>query len=78
MGGIPDEELLISELLKKHNSNYETKLIGKWHLGHQKSFHPMLHGFDLWFGAPNCHFHFGNQTGQPNIPVYRNEKMVGR
>ena len=35
------------------------------------------HGFDEWFGAPNCHFKYGKKRG-PNIPVYNNEKMIGR
>jgi N-acetylgalactosamine-6-sulfatase len=77
VGGISDDEVLISELLREE-AGYDTALIGKWHLGHRATFHPMRHGFGEWFGAPNCHFRFGNGSGQPNIPVYRNEKMVGR
>jgi len=76
VGGIPDDEILISELLK--DGNYDTKLIGKWHLGHRAPFHPMRHGFNEWFGAPNCHFHFGNLSAEPNIPVYKNKEMIGR
>ena len=76
VGGVSDYEVLLPELLKRQN--YETKLIGKWHLGHRDPYHPLRHGFDEWFGAPNCHFRFGNGTGEPNIPVYRNNKMVGR
>jgi N-acetylgalactosamine-6-sulfatase len=53
-------------------------LIGKWHLGHRAPFLPLKHGFNKWFGAPDCHFHYGTGTGSPNIPVYRNEKMIGR
>ena len=35
--------------------------------------------FQEWFGAPNCHFKY-NITSRlgPNIPVYKNDKMVGR
>ena len=43
MGGIPDEEILLSEILKK--AGYHTKLIGKWHLGHRPQFHPLKVGF---------------------------------
>lgn len=48
------------------------------HLGHQPQFLPLKHGFDEWFGAPNCHFGPYNNKNIPNIPVYRDDKMVGR
>ncbi|GCC20525.1 hypothetical protein chiPu_0019087 [Chiloscyllium punctatum] len=38
----------------------------------------MKHGFDEWFGAPNCHFGPYNNKDKPNIPVYNNSEMVGR
>ena len=32
-----------------------------------------------WFGAPNCHFKYEVKWRPgPNIPVYRDEEMVGR
>lgn len=48
------------------------------HLGHQPQFLPLKHGFDEWFGAPNCHFGPYNNKNIPNIPVYRDDKMIGR
>ena len=37
------------------------------------------HGFDEWFGAPNCHFKYNLEGNKgPNIPVYNNREMVGR
>ncbi len=45
----PDEET-IAELLKKRD--YATGIFGKWHLGHQPQFSPLLHGFDEYFGLP--------------------------
>ena len=48
------------------------------HLGQQPQFHPLKHGFDEWFGAPNCHFGPFNNKDTPNIPVYRDANMVGR
>ena len=33
--------------------------------------------FQEWFGAPNCHFNYNRRPG-PNIPVYRDSRMVGR
>ena len=62
VGGIPDEELLVSELLLRYSPScltlknlrvtfcskgYRTKLVGKWHLGHQPRYHPLKHGFQV-------------------------------
>ncbi|CAL1547143.1 unnamed protein product [Lymnaea stagnalis] len=76
VGGIPDHEILFPELLQ--TKGYRNKIIGKWHLGQQPQFHPLKHGFDEWFGSPNCHF--GPYDGKtiPNIPVYKDADMVGR
>ncbi|NXY16405.1 GALNS sulfatase, partial [Atrichornis clamosus] len=76
VGGIPDSELLLPELLKK--AGYTNKIIGKWHLGHRPQFHPLKHGFDEWFGSPNCHFGPYDNRELPNIPVYRDWEMIGR
>ena len=48
--GIPSNEITIAEQLKK--VNYKTACIGKWHLGHQKKYLPLQHGFDYYFGIP--------------------------
>ncbi|GAB1599404.1 N-acetylgalactosamine-6-sulfatase-like [Argonauta hians] len=76
VGGISDYEILLSELLQK--KGYHNKIIGKWHLGHQEKFHPLRHGFQEWFGSPNCHFGPYDNKVNPNIPVYRNWTMTGR
>ncbi|XP_030831398.1 N-acetylgalactosamine-6-sulfatase isoform X2 [Strongylocentrotus purpuratus] len=76
VGGIQDNEILLPELLQK--AGYRNKLVGKWHLGHQPQFHPLKHGFDEWFGAPNCHFGPYNDKNTPNIPVYQDAEMAGR
>ncbi|XP_071172912.1 N-acetylgalactosamine-6-sulfatase-like [Mytilus edulis] len=76
MGGIPDSEILLPEVLKK--MGYRNKLIGKWHLGHRPKYHPLKHGFDEWFGAPNCHFGPYDDIDTPNIPVYKDAEMAGR
>jgi len=46
--GISAAELLLGEVLQ--NEGYKTKLIGKWHLGHQSKFFPTQHGFDEYYG----------------------------
>ena len=48
------------------------------HLGQQPQYHPLRHGFDEWFGAPNCHFGPYDNKNTPNIPVYRDAEMIGR
>ncbi|XP_037371638.1 N-acetylgalactosamine-6-sulfatase [Talpa occidentalis] len=75
-GGIPDSERLLPELLKE--AGYASKIVGKWHLGHRPKYHPLKHGFDEWFGSPNCHFGPYDNRVRPNIPVYRDWEMVGR
>ncbi|KAG9352487.1 hypothetical protein JZ751_020901 [Albula glossodonta] len=76
VGGISDDEILLPQMLKK--MGYVNKIIGKWHLGHRPNHLPLEHGFDKWFGAPNCHFGPYNNSLRPNIPVYNNSQMVGR
>ena len=48
--GISSEEETIAELLKA--KNYTSICIGKWHLGDDKAFLPLQHGFDQYFGIP--------------------------
>lgn len=48
--GISSEETTIAEMLK--TKGYHTSIIGKWHLGHQKIFLPLQHGFDEYYGLP--------------------------
>jgi len=45
----PDEQT-IAEILKE--KGYTTAIFGKWHLGCQKPFLPLQHGFDEYFGLP--------------------------
>ncbi|KAJ7374779.1 hypothetical protein OS493_005129 [Desmophyllum pertusum] len=76
VGGIQDDEVLLPKLLT--SEGYYSKIVGKWHLGQQPQFLPLKHGFDEWFGAPNCHFGPYDNVHTPNIPVYKDDKMVGR
>lgn len=48
--GISSDEILLSEMLKE--TGYKTAIYGKWHLGHQKQFLPLQHGFDEYYGIP--------------------------
>jgi arylsulfatase len=48
--GINSDETTIAEMLKE--KGYATAAFGKWHLGHQKQFLPLQHGFDEYLGIP--------------------------
>ncbi|HEV8605241.1 MAG TPA: sulfatase-like hydrolase/transferase [Tepidisphaeraceae bacterium] len=46
--GLPDREKTIADMLK--DAGYATAMSGKWHLGYDKKFRPMQHGFERYFG----------------------------
>ncbi len=69
--GLNPSEISIAKLLKTRG--YATACIGKWHLGDQKPFMPLAHGFDYYFGLlytpdmpPNC-FVRGNDIVERDI-----------
>ena len=73
--GIRPREVTIASMLSK--ANYQTHLIGKWHLGHGGSqFLPTRHGFDSFYGhTGGCVDFFTMRYG--NTPDwYRNEKLI--
>jgi len=48
--GINPNETTLAEMLKE--KGYATAIYGKWHLGDQKEFLPLQHGFDEYLGLP--------------------------
>ncbi len=46
--GINAREVTLGNLFQ--GAGYQTKCIGKWHLGHQPEYFPVKHGFDEYFG----------------------------
>jgi arylsulfatase A-like enzyme len=46
--GLPLDEEMISEALQK--VNYNSAIIGKWHMGTHPVFHPLKRGWDYFFG----------------------------
>ncbi len=48
--GLSKNEKTIAEVLKE--KGYATAIFGKWHLGWQKQFLPLQHGFDEYTGLP--------------------------
>ncbi|MEM6726530.1 MAG: sulfatase-like hydrolase/transferase [Bacteroidota bacterium] len=60
--GLPPSELTISELLKKYE--YNTALIGKWHVGHSDFALPCNRGFDYQYGFYNSHSLFAPEGSE--------------
>ena len=48
--GINANEMTLAELCKQ--KDYATACFGKWHLGSEKKFLPLQHGFDHYYGLP--------------------------
>ncbi len=46
--GIPNSEITLGELFR--SAGYCTACVGKWHLGHQKQFFPIKHGYQEYLG----------------------------
>jgi arylsulfatase A-like enzyme len=69
--GLPLSETTMADRLKAEG--YATALVGKWHLGHQKSFHPLRRGFDEFFGfLGGAHPYFPGK----GEPIFRGEQVV--
>lgn len=66
--GINKTELTIAEMFKEQG--YTTACFGKWHLGWQKEFLPLQHGFDEYVGLPysNDMWPHSDVTGE-KLPV---------
>jgi len=85
--GINANETTLAEVLKE--KGYKTAIYGKWHLGHQKQFLPLQHGFDEYFGlpysndmwpvdydgspAPEGHF---KKKAYPTLPLIQNNERI--
>jgi arylsulfatase A-like enzyme len=64
--GIPEDEVLLSELLQRRG--YRTALLGKWHLGDRSPHLPNENGFDLFYGA-----YYSND--ERPYAIYRDEQV---
>lgn len=51
--GLNAQEQTIASLLRSRG--YATAVAGKWHLGYQKEFLPLQHGFEEFYGIPYSH-----------------------
>ncbi|MCZ2475920.1 sulfatase [Aquirufa ecclesiirivi] len=86
-GGLPESELTMAEILKMNN--YQTALVGKWHLGHLPQFAPNNNGFDYYFGIPYSNdmdrakgltyeSMFNPKIEDYNVPLMRNSEIIER
>jgi arylsulfatase A len=76
--GLNPDEMTIAEVLKQRG--YATAIYGKWHLGHQKPFLPLRHGFDEYYGLPysNDMWPRHPQRGNffPDLPLIEGDEVV--
>ena len=60
--GLDSSQVSIAKLLK--TAGYATGIMGKWHLGYQKEYNPVYHGFDTFYGYlsgnVDYHSHYDN------------------
>ena len=68
--GLPLTETTFADRMKA--AGYTTGMVGKWHLGSERKFHPISRGFQEYFGfLGGAHPYFMAQGDQPNNPVLR-------
>jgi len=48
-GGVDPSQVMLAGRMK--SAGYATSLVGKWHLGSSKGYHPLDRGFDEYFGV---------------------------
>ncbi len=86
--GLHANEMTLAELCKQ--KDYATACFGKWHLGHQKPFLPLQHGFDEYYGLPYSNdmwpFHpdyadlpydvAKRKQGFPDLPLFEGNEIV--
>jgi len=85
--GLNSKEFTMAEMFKEQG--YTTACFGKWHLGWQKEFLPLQHGFDEYVGLPysNDMWPHSNVTGErlpktkgrgsyPVLPIIEGNKVV--
>lgn len=61
--GLPVAETTMAERLR--DAGYATALVGKWHLGAARQFHPQQRGFDEFFGfLEGAHTYFPDESAR--------------
>ncbi|MFC6099078.1 sulfatase family protein [Olivibacter domesticus] len=87
-GGLPSTEITIAKLLKQQD--YQTAIVGKWHLGSLPQYLPTRHGFDYYYGLPYSNdmdkvdsIPYVKAITKPKneyfrVPLMRNEEIIER
>jgi len=71
--GLQDRELTLPEVLKQHG--YFTAIYGKWHLGYERKYNPVRHGFDEFVGYVSGNIDFISHYDQAgNFDWWHNDK----
>ncbi|PIF30564.1 arylsulfatase A-like enzyme [Flavobacterium sp. 9] len=63
--GLPQSEITFADLAKREG--YNTAIIGKWHLGHNKGFFPLDRGFDYHYGFYQAFSLYTPEDDNPDI-----------
>lgn len=79
--GLPAQQVVLPTALRR--AGYRCGLFGKWHLGYEPQFNPMVHGWDAFFGylGGNVHYFNHRETSELHVlfrgrlPVYREGYM---
>lgn len=86
--GIHAEETTLAEVCKSRG--YATAIFGKWHLGWQRQFLPLQHGFDEFLGIPYSNDMWplhpdyadlppdaeGRKRGYPDLPLFEGNEVA--
>lgn len=67
--GLNPQEMTLAEILK--DKGYSTAMAGKWHLGDEKMFLPLQHGFDEYFGIP-----YSNDMTRGRLPLLKGNEII--
>ncbi len=65
-------EVTLGQVLQRHG--YRTGLVGKWHLGRYRRYHPNLRGFDTFFGF--WQYGFVNRYDDPDELFHNAEPVI--
>ncbi len=75
--GIPPSEITLAELLKKYN--YQTAIIGKWHLGTSPRLNtPLNFGFDYQYGCYSGFTLYAEKVKTPGIINYAGKSFIAK
>jgi arylsulfatase A-like enzyme len=72
--GLSVKEKTLADRLKA--AGYATALVGKWHLGHDKKFHPLNRGFQEYFGFLGGAHSYTNARADGNNAILRGFEPV--